>query len=123
MLNKIGGRKVILGILVIAVGVIIDLINDNGLSTNLLYLLTFISSGFFLSNGIEHLATSIKRRRSKSPAAAVNTDTVPVAEVNQTVRYLVEQNQNINNALDALTTNMQGLNETLGKLANRRPLR
>lgn len=57
MLEKIGGRKVILGILVMAIGVIVDM--TAGLSRNLLELLQYVGVGFFLSNSIVHTARSV----------------------------------------------------------------
>lgn len=63
MLDKIGGRKVLLGILLVVIGVLVDSFSKNGLSVNLLELLKFIGVGFFLGNGIEHTAKAIEKRK------------------------------------------------------------
>ena len=57
-----GSRKIFLGILIMAVGVSVDAIAKNGLTNNLLSLLQFISAGFFLGNGVEHIAGALKRK-------------------------------------------------------------
>lgn len=65
MINKLGGRKMILGVAVILLGVAIDFVF--GLSDNLLNLITFISVGFFLGNVGEHMATSFSNRKKVKP--------------------------------------------------------
>lgn len=61
MIERIGGRKVLLGVLLVAIGVGVDALA--GLSANLLDLLKFVGVGFFLGNGIEHCASALGSRR------------------------------------------------------------
>lgn len=123
MINKLGGRKVLLGMAVIQIGIAIDLFFTKGLSTNLLYLLTFISSGFFLSNGVEHVAVSLRRRKSRGsniPPQGIPAPGIPIEEVGQAVNAILTQNAETNQSLGALTESMESLMKTLGNLANRR---
>ncbi|MCK5015594.1 MAG: hypothetical protein KAS32_00865 [Candidatus Peribacteraceae bacterium] len=67
MVNKLGGRKIILGFVVLVIGIAVDLLAGKGLSANLLQLLQFIGVGFFLGNGIEHMAAAVKDRQVVQP--------------------------------------------------------
>lgn len=64
MFNTDGLRKVILGVIVMLIGVLVDSFSKNGLSQNLMQLLIFVSSGFFLGNSLEHFS---KKGVEKSP--------------------------------------------------------
>ena len=60
MIKAIGGRKIAIGLLILIFGSVIDF--TLGLSTNLTTLLVSIGVGFFLGNGVEHVAVAIKAR-------------------------------------------------------------
>jgi len=75
VLEKIGGRKVLLGLLVMAVGALVDSFSKNGLSTNLLELMKFTSIGFFLGNSVEHIANNFKKKN-----VSVQADTSGIEE-------------------------------------------
>ena len=62
--NIAGGRKIILGLLVMLVGVLVDSFAPNGLTNNLLDLLKYIGVGFFAGNGLEHIANAVKDRQA-----------------------------------------------------------
>lgn len=64
MVNKIGGRKVLFGLLFLSVGVTLALVLGD-LPSNLMEFMIFLSAGFFLGNGIEHTATAVKDRPIK----------------------------------------------------------
>jgi len=93
---KQGSRKIILGLLVLSVGIAIDMLAPNGLTDNLLYLLSFISVSFFLANGVEHLADAVKKRKPKS-------DGVDAGEVGLVVRRLIDQTTQIDKKMDLIT--------------------
>ena len=61
-IESIGGRKVVLGLLVVLIGCLVDAFGKNGLTSNLLDLLKFIGVGFFLGNGLEHVAGAIGKK-------------------------------------------------------------
>lgn len=98
MLQKLGGRKLTIGVAVIALGVIIDL--TFGLSTNLLQLITFITVGFFLGNAGEHLAKSRKPKPEEDP---VNIN-------------LVQSHNIINARIEKIEKDMKTVGEAAGKL-------
>ncbi len=63
MIQKLGGRKVIFGLLLLAVGVALDMLAPKGLSVNMVQLMSFIGVGFFLGNGVEHMANAVKKKK------------------------------------------------------------
>ena len=65
MINKLGGRKFLVGTMLVVVGVAVDMIATGGLSSNLVDLLKFIGVGFYLGNGIEHIADAAKKKKPK----------------------------------------------------------
>jgi hypothetical protein len=58
LFEMLGGRKLVLGFIVITIGVVMDMTAPQGLSSNLLYLLCFISTSFFLANAASTVAYS-----------------------------------------------------------------
>lgn len=102
MIRKLGGRKLLLGVAVIALGVIIDA--TFGLSTNLLQLITFISVGFFLGNGLEHTAKAIGEKRKPKP----EEDPVNI--------NLLQSHQILKQDIDSLNNRMDNISEAAGKL-------
>lgn len=79
----IGGRKFLLGLLVIGIGIAIDV--TFGLGSNLLTLLIFVAGGFFLGNVGEHVCDTLKEG-SRSKAAA--TGAVSINNVAQVVNQI-----------------------------------
>lgn len=71
MINAVGGRKVIFGVLIIAVGVAMAMLAPGGLQQTMVDLLTFIGVGFFLGNGIERTATAIQKKKPSAASAEV----------------------------------------------------
>lgn len=65
LFNLFGGRKLVMGLLVMGIGITVDA--TFGLSSNLLYLLIFVCSGFFLSNGVEHASRAIRQKNGFAP--------------------------------------------------------
>lgn len=65
-MDRAGGRKVVFGFIFLAVGVTLALLLGD-LPKNLMEFMIFLSAGFFLGNGVEHVAVAVS---SKSPAAA-----------------------------------------------------
>lgn len=85
MIAKLGGRKVIFGMIVITVGVAIALFAPGGLNTPMVNLLTFIATGFFLGNGIEHASDALKKKKPAT-TAAIEKITGEVAEISKQIR-------------------------------------
>jgi len=107
MIEKLGGRKIFLGMLVVAIGVVVDSVAKNGLSTNLLELLKFIGVGFFLGNGVEHMAIAIKDKKAPEMEA---TDLSPVSvrldSMSNSLNSLMEKTNSI---VDANSTTQKGI--------------
>lgn len=97
MINRIGGRKLLLGTLVIALGVAIDL--TFGLSSNLLQLITFVTVGFFLGNAGEHFAHRNKK------AARPEEDPIYV--------NLINSHNILNDKLNRVETEAKQINKTI----------
>ena len=69
MINLIGGRKVIFGLIIIVVGVAVHFFAPKGLTNQMVELLTFIGVGFFLGNGVENTANAIRKRKPSAASA------------------------------------------------------
>lgn len=82
MFTKPGLRKIIVGTVLVLVGVAVDMFAKNGLSTNLLELLKFIGVGFYLGNGLEHVAVAVKKKKPAqvTGTAEAKVDLAPVSE-------------------------------------------
>lgn len=90
IVRVMGGRKLLLGLLVIGIGIAVDLMF--GLSSNLLTLLIFTAGGFFLGNVGEHVCDTLKET-SYNKASTVG---IPYTEVLETVNAIQGRLTNIN---------------------------
>lgn len=59
-----GGRKFVLGLGVMLLGVGVDAVSPNGLTPNLLDLLKFVSIGFFLGNSVNTIAGAVMTKKT-----------------------------------------------------------
>lgn len=103
--DLLGGRKLVLGFIVIAIGVAMDLLTPNGLSSNLLYLLCFISTSFFLANAAVTASYSKNgnsaNETAQSALDATNTKLDAVqGQVNQVVNGIATVQQAISYIID-----------------------
>lgn len=98
MLEKLGGRKMVIGVFTIVLGVAIDF--TFGLSSNLLQLITFVSVGYFLGNAGEHLAKAKKPKPEEDP---VNVN-------------LINSHNILNQRIDSVEKTMKNINDLAGKL-------
>lgn len=108
MLKVIGGRKVLFGILILTVGIIIDF--TFGLSQNLLTLMMYTGAGFFLGNGIEHVATAVKDK--KTPGIAQE-------EVSQAIRVYSQQLLGVTNQVQAIQESVELTNKAVSAIIDR----
>ena len=83
-IEKLGGRKVLFGFILITIGVVIEVTQTNGLSTNLMNFLIAIGVGFFLGNGAEHIANKGKTATNNIAHLQKQLDTVS-GQISQTV--------------------------------------
>ena len=107
MIAKLGGRKMILGFLVIVVGISIDL--SFGLGSNLLTLLIFVSSGFFLGNVGEHISETFKKKAGIPTENVVNV----VNQIEQQLGDIRKVETNVNDKVDKLVKATEGNLEAL----------
>lgn len=120
MLEKLKGiRKILLGVLVIAIGVALELLTKVGLSNNMLNLLEYVGVGFFLGNGIEHVAQAFGSSGPTAVPGAVQQvmDNVApqVAELKGAVSALQEQNQVMINSVSGVQKGIGALLQLAGK--------
>jgi hypothetical protein len=59
ILDKIGGRKVLVSLVLLTVGVTVDMVSPNGISANLLDLLKYIGGGYLVGNGLAHITGAV----------------------------------------------------------------
>jgi len=69
MIDKIGGRKVLVSVLVLGIGLAADIFLKNGISSNLLALLLGIVGSYTVGNVGEHVAGAMGSR-GEAPEAA-----------------------------------------------------
>ena len=60
MIDFLGGRKFVIGLLVIGIGLSVDLLFVKGLTSNAMQLLIFVAGGFFIGNGAITVAGILK---------------------------------------------------------------
>ena len=77
MINKLGGRKVVLGMIMILIGAAISAWLPGGLNENLLKLLTFVAIGFFAGNSMEHLSDALGKKSTKIDTSEIELDFLP----------------------------------------------
>ena len=78
MLDKIGGRKVMIATVFLLIGLALYLIKGD-LSGNMASYLEWLFSAFVTGNAIEHVSGAIKAHAPKSDANQVTVDMGPIA--------------------------------------------
>lgn len=112
MFEKIGGRKFVLTMIVLAIGTIIELNTERGVSDGFTALLIGASAVFGLSNAaVSMKALTVKEGQAESSSASeegVETVTVPVvdevakAEIAELQRVVTAQQEQIARATELL---------------------
>src|SRR4051812_20236874 len=54
-----GSRKIVFGFILVGIGIALDRYLPNGLTANMLELMKFVTVGFFLGNGVEHVTKCV----------------------------------------------------------------
>jgi hypothetical protein len=116
VIKKLGGRKVVIGVLLLAVGIAVDYTFQ--LSQNLLYLMIAVSTGFFLGNVGEHAAEAGKKRASKIPTNN-QPPSVGMAEVEETVKHFNNQQVEMYAEIQDVKITCQNTQEVLSKLIDK----
>lgn len=110
LFDKLGGRKFTMGIVLIIAGACVDVFAANGLSVNLLGLMTAIYAAFSASN------TMVTRKQLDVEQASANNP-APPAEPNMEVQKLASELlpvlTRIGNALDELYKQQAAQSESL----------
>lgn len=75
-MDIIGGRKILFGLLFLGVGVVIAL-KLGDLPRNLMEFMIYLSAGFFLGNGVEHVAGAIASKKEESSELVVSEPSPP----------------------------------------------
>lgn len=114
LIEAMGGRKVLFGLLITAVGVGVTLYLRD-LPQNLMILLSFISTSFFLGNGAEHLA---QRGKGASEPLTVPQFQAFVNSLNQVVATQNKTMQEIKDGGDKLVEAVQSGASTTQQLIN-----
>lgn len=96
-------RKVTMGLLTIAVAVAIELLAPKGLTENVKEILEFVAIGFFLSNGVTHIAASLATRVN---APTEPTQPAPVID-DTTLQELKQQNEVLAQGLNGIQQILQ----------------
>ncbi len=112
MLGKLGGRKVIFGVMLALLGVAVDIYAPKGLSGNLLELFTYLGIGFFGGNGLEHVAGAVKK--PSSLRSKVNTEEIEMS-LNAITQATEQLNENTNALIQQGLITQQALSHVIGK--------
>lgn len=127
-IDTFGGRKVLLGIGVMSLGVAVDAVSPHGLSANLLDLLKFVAIGFFLGNGIEHVAGAMTKKTSSAspdavdPVALVQAVGTDMGTVEGKVDELAKQVELTNQSLATVQQALGPIYHYVAKLNEKHPL-
>lgn len=105
MIDVIGGRKVLVGLIILAVGVAIELITAKGLSAQMTELMVYLSMGFFGSNVLVHGAESIVKAKQKAAGRP------PVTKVDTSALEAT-----LSEEIAVVKTKVQELKETVGQI-------
>ena len=105
-----GTRKLLIGVLVMAVGVMVDMWAKNGLSNNLLDLLKYIAIAFFAGNSAEHIADSVRTK--------LTTSTID-ANLKKMSNSVKKMDDNVKQVADANTATQNGIAMLLQAEQNR----
>lgn len=107
MFEKLGGRKLIFMVLAMAVGVVVDLKTDNGLSTNLKDLIIYVGAIYTVGNVGSKVSTALKEKNTKEVQLQVD-------QIAQEMRIL---NESQNTVFQTLQTNNQATGEILNRIS------
>lgn len=99
MFTKPGLRKIIVGTVLVLIGVLVDLFAKTGLSANLLDLLKFVGVGFYLGNGLEHMAIAVKKKKVASPGPQPKAPEVDMSGVEDKLDRLERGNKVLSEAI------------------------
>jgi hypothetical protein len=94
----LGGRKLVLGFIVITIGVLMDVLAPSGLSSNLLYLLCFISTSFFLANAAVTASYS-KNQERVNDVPAMDETSARLDQVQSQLEQVIQGTATISQAL------------------------
>ncbi len=87
-IEAVGGRKTLMSLLVIAVGLAVDLATDRGLSTNLLTLLISVAGGYITGNVVTKFALGKNKIESKTNPKAYLKDAQLADQYNEISKSL-----------------------------------
>lgn len=114
--NKLGGRKFSMGIVLIVAGAAVDIMSPNGLSVNLLGLMTAIYAAFSASNSL----VTVKQMavdKAKAEQEVVTSEPAPSVVPNQDVQKLASELlpvlQRVGEALDNLFKQQAAQSESI----------
>lgn len=115
LVARLGGRKMVMGMLVILTGIAIDF--TFGLSSNLLTLLIFVCTGFFLGNVGEHVCDTVRKAKGSKDSVPVNNVAVVVNEIDQRLKDISAVESQVSKNLENLTkvtqSNLEATNAVL----------
>lgn len=108
--DKIGGRKFVMALVLIVAGALVDVLAPNGLSVNLMGLMTAVYAAFTASNAF----VTNKHLESESKAPTEGESGQPASEaVQQLAQQLLPVVNNIGKALDDLYKQQSAQSESL----------
>lgn len=71
-IKALGGRKLVLAVVLLVAGIAVELLSTKGLTENLLYLLGMLYGSFTVGNGVEHV--QISKRVAKQEKEVVTSN-------------------------------------------------
>ena len=106
-----GYRKLALGAAVIAIGVGIDVLTKNGLTSNVTDLLKWVAAGFFAGNGLEHISGSYYMNQQAGVTTEAEAE-VPVDQTDLALQHSAEiqdVGRDIKTLMEQLTATNEGI--------------
>lgn len=103
MFKKLGGRKLVAALIVVAAGLAVDLLTERGLSSSLKELLMFAAGMYTMGNVGKSAAEALRAKKEEKLSKIVDT-------VQQDVTKL---NQNHVDLYNSITTNNQAVSKLI----------
>lgn len=114
MIKKLGGRKAVLGVLILIVGVALELLTEKGLTPNMIYFLFGIGGAYFTANTASKVV-----KKDKVEEVGLKDDVTAIKHAISPIAMDIEELKDfVNETKDSGKGNIDTLDTSLKAVAN-----